>query len=151
MLLGIDIGNSTIYFGGIENGKIEKTFRIRTEKNKLADEYALLIKESLEMNFNISKIDSAIISSVVPEITEEIEKAIYKILNIKAIVVKRDIDAPFRIVSECLRDLGADLISDSCGALSKYTAPIMILDMGTATTCTVINRNSESIIRQCGI
>ena len=143
MLLAIDIGNSTIYFGGIENGEVNKTFRIRTEKNKLADEYVILIKESLEINFDINCFDGAIISSVVPEITEEIEKAIYKILNIKAVVVKRDVDAPFKIVSECLRDLGADLIADSAGAMSKYPCPIMILDMGTATTCTVINRNSE--------
>lgn len=143
MLLAIDVGNSTIYFGGIENGKVKKTFRIRTEKNKLADEYVILIKESLEINLDINGFNGVIISSVVPEITEEIEKAIYKILNIKAIVVKRDVEAPFKIASECLRDLGADLIADSTGAISKYKLPIMIFDMGTATTCTVINRNGE--------
>lgn len=143
MLLAIDIGNSTIYFGEIENGEVKKTCRIRTEKNKIADEYVVSIKETLENNFNINEIDAVIISSVVPEITEEIEKAIYKILIINAVVVKRDIDAPFKIVSECLRDLGADLIADSTGALSKYPVPIMILDMGTATTCTVINKNGD--------
>lgn len=143
MLLAIDIGNSTIYFGGIENGEVKETFRIRTEKNKIADEYVLLIKEALEINFDIRKIDGVIVSSVVPEITEEIEKAIYKILNIKAIVVKRDIDAPFPIISECLRDLGSDLIADCTGVIAKHKLPIMTFDMGTATTCTVINKNGE--------
>lgn len=143
MLLAVDIGNSTIYFGGIKNGEVKKTFRIRTEKNKIADEYFVSIKECLEINFNIKEFDSVIISSVVPEITKEIEKAIYRILSIKAVVVKRDIDAPFKIVSECLRDLGADLIADSAGAMSKYKLPIITFDMGTATTCTVINRNGE--------
>lgn len=143
MLLAIDIGNSTIYFGGIVENEVKKTFRIATEKNKIADEYVVLVKELLNINLKGNEIEGVIISSVVPEITEEIEKAMYKILNIKAVVVKRDIEAPFKIVSESLRDLGADLIADSTGALSKYNTPIMIFDMGTATTCTVVNRNGD--------
>lgn len=143
MLLAVDIGNTTINFAGIVNGEIYKTFRITTEKNKISDEYVVLIKELLEIKFDINNIKGVIISSVVPEITFEIEKAIYEILNIQAIILKRDIDAPFKIISECLRDLGADLIADTTGAISKYELPIMIFDMGTATTCTVINRQGE--------
>lgn len=143
MLLAIDIGNSTIYFGGIENAEVKKTFRVRTEKKQIADEYVILIKELLKINFDINKINGVIISSVVPEITEEIERAIYKILNIKSVVVKRDIHAPFAIISESLADLGADLIANTTGAISKYKLPIIAFDMGTATTCTVVNRNGE--------
>jgi len=146
MLLAIDIGNSTIYFGGIVDGEIKKTFRLSTEKNKISDEYVISIKNLLEKNFNIKDITGVIISSVVPEITREIEEAIYKILNIKAMVVKRDINAPFKIIAESLSDLGADLIANSTGAMAKYTLPIMMFDMGTATTCTVIN--SEGVF--CG-
>lgn len=141
MLLGIDIGNTTIYFGAIENDEVVKTFRIATKKEALTDEYVIFIKEVLEENLNLSQIDSVILSSVVPEITEEVEKAIYKILNVKAIVVKRDVIEPFKILPTCLRDLGADLIADSTGAIVKYGSPLIVFDMGTATTCSVINRD----------
>lgn len=141
MLLGIDIGNTTIYFGVIENDEVKKSFRIATRKDSISDEYVIFLKEVLEENLNVSNIDSVILCSVVPEITEEIEKAIYKILNKKAIVVKRDVKAPFKIESNCLRDLGADLIADATGAISKYGAPVIIFDMGTATTCSVINKD----------
>ena len=145
MLLGIDIGNTTIYFGVIENDEVKKCFRIATKKDMLSDEYAVVIKKVLEQNLNLLKIDSVIISSVVPEITEEVEKAFYKILNIKAVVVKRDVKESFKIISNNLRDLGADLIADSTGAICKYGAPVIIFDMGTATTCSVINEEGAFV------
>lgn len=141
MLLGVDIGNTTVYFGAIENDEVVKSFRIATRKEALSDEYVVFIKEVLEENLDLSKIDSVILSSVVPEITEEVEKAIYSILKIKAVVVKRDVIEPFKILPTCLRDLGADLIADATGAIAKYGAPAMVFDMGTATTCGVINKD----------
>lgn len=143
MLLGIDIGNTSIYFGAIENDEVVKSFRISTKKDALTDEYVVFIKEVLEENLDLSKIDSVILSSVVPEITEEVEKAIDKILNIEVIVLKRDVEAPFSIASDCLRDLGADLIADATGAITKYGVPVIVFDMGTATTCSVINKDGE--------
>lgn len=140
MLLGVDIGNTTVYFGVIENDEVIRSFRIATKKEALSDEYVVFIKKVLEENLELSKIDSVILSSVVPEITEEVEKAIQQILGIKAIVVKRDVKEQFKIISTCLRDLGADLIADSTGAIYKYGAPVMVFDMGTATTCSVINK-----------
>lgn len=141
MLLGIDIGNTTIYFGTIKENKVEKTFRITTEKNKTCDEYVLKLRNVFEENIDIKEIEGIIISSVAPEITEEIEKAIFKITNKKVVIVNREVKYTFKVVSDSLRDLGADLIADSTGAMAKYKLPIIIFDMGTATTCTVINQD----------
>ena len=141
MLLGIDIGNTTIYFGIIENDEVKKRFRISTRKNMTSEEYAIVIRKVLEENLKISEIDKVIMASVVPEITLEVEKALTTILNVKIVVVKRDVKEPFKIISENLRDLGADLIADSTGAIYKYGVPLMIFDMGTATTCSVINKD----------
>lgn len=141
MILGIDIGNTTIYFGVIKEGIVKSTFRISTEKNKTCDEYVSKIKNILDENVNIKEIEGIIISSVVPEITLEIEKAIFKITGKESKIVKKDVTYNFKVASECLRDLGADLIADSTGAIAKYKLPIMIFDMGTATTCTVINKD----------
>ena len=143
MLLGIDIGNTTIYFGVMENNKVVKTFRITTQKDALYDEYLIFIKKVLEENVELSKIDGVVLASVVPEITGEVEKVIEKILNLKVVVVKRDVIEPFKVVPNCLRDLGADLIADSTGAIVKYGVPALVFDMGTATTCSVINKDGN--------
>ena len=134
------IGNTTIYFGVIEDDEVIKTFRISTRKDALADEYAIKIKEVLGSNLEITKIDSVILSSVVPEITEEIEKAINKVLNIDVVVLKRDIKTVLG-----LDELGSDLSADSTGAIAKYGTPCLVFDMGTATTCSVINKEGNYI------
>lgn len=143
MLLGVDIGNTTIYFGIINDEKIEKTFRISTEKARTADEYTVIIKNVLEENTSIKEITDIIMASVVPEITNEVEKALYNITGLNTIIVKRDIPKTFYMSEECVRALGADLIADSTGAISKYQTPIIVFDMGTATTCSVINKEGK--------
>lgn len=143
MLLCIDIGNTTIYFGLLENDEVIKTFRISTRKDALSDEYAIKIKEVLEINVELSKIDSAILSSVVPEITDEVEKAINKILNIEVVIVKRDVKAALNLNESRFNEIGADLICNSVGAMAKYGKPVLIFDMGTATTCSVIDKNGS--------
>ena len=143
MLLAIDIGNTTIYMGLVEDDEIVKTFRISTRKDLLSDEYTIKIKEVLETNIELAKIDSVILSSVVPEITEEIEKAINKILGLNVYVLKRDIKVAFNLSEDRFKELGADLIADSAGAIAKYGIPIIVFDMGTATTCSVINENGD--------
>lgn len=140
MLLGIDIGNTTIYFGAINNNNVEKTFRIATEKNRTVDEYTVIIKRVLEENAKIEDITDIIISSVVPEITNVVEKALFNITRINPVILKRDITKTFNMNEECVRILGADLIADAMGALAKHKAPIIVFDMGTATTCSVINK-----------
>lgn len=143
MLLGIDIGNTSIYFGIIENDEIRKTFRIATNKQISSDEYEIIISNILNQNIDIKKIDGVIMASVVPEITNAIEKCIYNILKLKTILVKRDIPKTFYMDEDCVRALGADLIADSIGAIKKYKMPIIIFDMGTATTCSVINNEGK--------
>lgn len=141
MLLAIDIGNTSIYFGEINNGEIGKTFRITTKKNITSDEYTILIKNILEENINIKDIEAIIMSSVVPEIIAEVEKALFNITSIKTILLKRDITNSFDLPEEFFRDLGSDLIADATGAIAKYKLPVIVFDMGTATTCSVVDKN----------
>ena len=143
MLLAIDIGNTTIYFGLLQNDEVIKTFRMSTRKDILSDEYVIKIKEVLETNIELSKIDSVILSSVVPEITLEVENAIKKILNLDVVILKRDIKSAFNLTEERFNELGADLIADSMGAIAKYGTPDLVFDMGTATTCSVINEDGN--------
>lgn len=145
MLLGVDIGNTTVYFGAIKNDVVGKTFRIATKKDITAEEYTVNIRKVLEENLDIKEISKIIISSVVPEITNEIEQALVNITKVVPIVLKRDIRKTAMMNEEIVNALGADLIANSNGAVAKFDAPIMIFDMGTATTCCVINKQKDFI------
>ena len=141
MLLAIDIGNTSIYFGEICNKEIKKTFRITTKKDITSDEYTVIIRNVLNDNINIKDIEAIIMSSVVPEIVTDVEKALFNITSIKTILLKRDIINSFELPEEFFRDLGADLIADATGVIAKYKLPAIVFDMGTATTCSVIDKN----------
>lgn len=141
MILGVDIGNTTIYFGDIENDKVVKSFRIATKKDITEEEYEVVIKNILEENVEKDKIKGIIVASVVPEITDAVEKSLEKVTGIKPVVLKRDIVSTLTMDKECVRALGADLIADATGAIIKYKTPLIIFDMGTATTCSVVNKD----------
>lgn len=141
MILGVDIGNTTIYFGVIENDEVINSFRITTKKDITEEEYEIVIKNVLEENVEKDKIKGIIIASVVPEITSEVEEALFNIVGVKPVVLKKDITSTLNMDKECVRALGADLIADATGAIAKYKTPIIIFDMGTATTCSVVNKD----------
>lgn len=141
MILGVDIGNTTIYFGVIENDEVINSFRITTKKDITEEEYEIVIKNVLEENVEKDKIKGIIIASVVPEITSEVEEALFSIVGVKPVVLKKDITSTLNMDKECVRALGADLIADATGAIAKYKTPIIIFDMGTATTCSVVNKD----------
>ena len=99
MLLAVDIGNTNILCGGIVDGQIRHSFRMATHKDRSAAEYALQLNELIKLYFhNPKELDSAIISSVVPEVTHSIEKAIIETLYILPVIVKREIPAPFPVL-----------------------------------------------------
>ncbi len=144
MLLAVDIGNTNILCGGIVDGQIRHSFRMATHKDRSAAEYALQLNELIKLYFhNPKELDSAIISSVVPEVTHSIEKAIIETLYILPVIVKREIPAPFPIRLDYPATLGSDRIADATAVLHEYPLPAIIFDLGTATTCSVLNKKGE--------
>ena len=146
MILAIDIGNTNIVIGCI-NGKervfIERLFTVRT-KTEL--EYAIDIKNVLDI-YHIKKTDleGGIISSVVPQITTVIKLAVEKILKKEPLVVGAGIKTGLNIRIDNPAQLGSDLVVDSVAAIAEYPVPLLIFDMGTANTVCVIDKNKNYI------
>lgn len=145
MILGVDIGNTTIYFGIMQNDEVVKSFRITTKKNITKEEYEIVIKNVLEENVEKDKIEGIIMASVVPEITLEIEETLLDIIGVKPLLAQRDIVANVGANPEKIKAVGTDIICNSVGALNRYKTPVIIFDMGTATTCMVVDE--EGIFR----
>ncbi|MCM1284862.1 MAG: type III pantothenate kinase [Acetobacter sp.] len=139
MILGIDVGNTNTVCALIENGILTKEYRYNTEKSENAEYYKLHIKEVVCNTF----IDGVIISSVVPEINDCLRRACNELFDLSPIFVSSNLNTGLSIKYDNPEKLGADLITAAAGAVSKYKTPLIIIDIGTATTFSVINEKNE--------
>lgn len=145
MLLAIDIGNTNIVFGCVNDDDEVVLFeRISTNHYATAAEYASLIRNILIMNnFNAGDIDAAIMSSVVPSITGTVRAAVKKLCNMDVMVVGPGVKTGLNILIDNPAQLGSDQAVDAVAAINQYAAPLIIIDMGTATTVSVVDMNKN--------
>ncbi len=147
MLLAIDVGNTNIVLGCFdEKNQILFRERLSTNQSATALEYASGIRMALEMH-DIDKnlIDDAIISSVVPSVTSTLKEAVMKYTGKKVMIVGAGIKTGLNIVIDNPAQLGSDLVVDAVAGLHEYPVPQIIIDMGTATTLSVINSKKQYI------
>lgn len=144
MLICIDIGNSNITIGVFDNDVLKFTARLATDNRRTSDQYAIEIRDIIHIyEIERSEITNAAISSVVPTVGSAVEKAIAKLFGIKPIVLGPGIKTGLNIKIDNPAQLGADLAAGAVGALAKYPTPTIVIDMGTATTISVIGKSGE--------
>ena len=146
MLLAIDIGNSNIVIGCINQMQIENEFRIATDLVKTSDQYCIDLKNVLSLcDIPVSAIEGVIISSVVPPLLNSFRTAVIKLTGKRPMVVGPGLKTGLNIQIDNPAQIGSDLIVAAVAALREYPAPLMIIDMGTATTISVIDQNRTYI------
>lgn len=146
MILAIDVGNSNIVIGGYENDTLSFTTRVKTDKFKMSDEYAILFKQIIEFNnHTITDIEGVAISTVVPSLLTEIKMAIEKLSKSpKIVVVSPGAKTGLNIIGNA-NAVGADLVCGAVGAIAKYKMPCIVIDLGTATKFTVLDETGKFI------
>ena len=144
MILAVDIGNSNIVLGCFEGNEIKFVERLSTNQNSTALEYTVLIKTILELN-NLSEhiFDGAIISSVVPSVTHTVRDAVLRLTGQHAMIVGPGLKTGLKIMLDNPAQLGSDRVADAVAAINHYPCPMIIIDMGTATTISVIDREKN--------
>ena len=146
MLLAIDVGNTNIVLGCMQGDHVLFTERLSTDTVKTSLEYAILFREALELHdVEASEVEGVIISSVVPPITPVIRTALRKVTGRKALVLGPGVRSGVRIRIDDPASVGADLVAGVAGALVKYKPPLAVIDMGTATTISVVNQQGDYI------
>jgi type III pantothenate kinase len=146
MKICVDVGNTTIGIGIIEVDKLINEFTINTEKSKSEDEYYYLIKQLLkDSGVEIEKINSFILSSVVPNLTKPLLSVFKKILGINGLLVGPNIKSGIPIKLDNPNELGSDLVADIVGAKKEYGYPTLIIDLGTATKILVIDNSGAYV------
>lgn len=146
MILVSDIGNSNITIGIFEGDELIMNARINTDKNYTIDQFAVTYYEILKINkIDIEKIEGSIISSVVPEITLSIKKAIEIVTNAISLIVGPGIKTGLNILIDDPAELGADFVIASVAIKKKYPLPCICYDLGTATKIFIVDKDGAFI------
>lgn len=146
MVLAIDVGNTNIVIGCLEGNDIVFYERISTDTARTELEYATTIKVMFELyNVNRTEVEGCIISSVVPHVNKTLQLAIEKLFNLDCMIVGPGVKTGLNIMMENPAQVGADLIVNAVAGLQRYGAPLTIVDLGTATTVSVLDQNKNYI------
>ncbi len=140
MLLCIDIGNTNIKLGLFKGAELGSRWRIATEPERLADEYAMLLLNLLSaQGFDLRQITGCAISSVVPVLTQVFGELAHRYLNLEAVIVGPKTETGLAVVTDYPTEVGPDLIVNAVAARALYGSPVIVIGFGTATTFAAIN------------
>ncbi|RSX51688.1 type III pantothenate kinase [Bifidobacterium goeldii] len=140
MLVAVDIGNTNIVLGFLQDDDIVGTYRITTKANHTSDEYGLFLTEFLRMSgFTPRDVDDVIICSVVPKVMHSFRASIIKFLGLEPMVVGPGVKTGMNVRVDDPKSLGADILADCVGAYRTYGGPVLVADFGTATTFTHVS------------
>ena len=142
MILAIDVGNTNIVLGCIEDGKILNIVRIRTDIQETDAEYAIKLAQLLHFHkIDPAGFEGAIISSVVPPVTGTLSKAVKFVTGCTPLIVGPGMKTGLNVRIDDPSTVAADLIVSSVAATTYYGSPVIVIDMGTATTMVVIDKD----------
>lgn len=149
LLVAVDIGNTNVVIGFLDDGHIAGTYRITTKANHTSDEYGLMITQFLRLSgYTPGDVDDVIITSVVPKVMHSFRASIVKFLNIDPMIVGPGVKTGINIRMDNPQNMGADCIADCAGAYYEYGGPILVADFGTATTFNYVTADASVI---CGL
>ena len=141
MLLALDVGNTNIVIGFLDESGIRNIARLETDRDKTAHEYAISLRQVIEFSgIAPENIDGAILSSVVPPINGALIAAVRMITGIRPLVVGPGMKTGLNIALDNPATMGSDLVVGAAAALAIHDPPLIIIDMGTATTMTILDR-----------
>lgn len=146
MLLAIDAGNTTITFGLFREQELIILWRLLTDRERSAEDYASDVRQLFERsNLNSKEVDGIAIASVVPQLDQALRQVSEIHFELTPLILNHTTDTGLKIVYDSPENVGADRIADAVAAVAKYGAPCIAVDCGTATTFNVVNAAKEYI------
>ena len=141
MLLALDVGNTNVTIGVYDGEALLFVSRMATDSARMEDQYAIELLDILGLHkVDREAITGAVLSSVVPKLTEYISAAVKRIFGFRPLVVSYESLEGLKISIRHPETTGPDLIAGYVAAKELYSCPCIVIDMGTATTITVIDK-----------
>ncbi len=144
MILAVDVGNTNIVLGCIDEGKILSVVRIHTDTRETEAEYTIKLKDIIcAYGMDLKAIEGVVLCSVVPPVTEAIRLAVKKLTGLDCMIVGPGMKTGMNIRIDDPGTVAGDLIVGGVAAMHYYGMPAIVLDLGTATTATVIDEKGS--------
>lgn len=140
MLIAVDIGNTNITLGVYEGEELQFVSRLASDRSRTADQYTVEIGSILSFNGACAQAGAAIVSSVVPDLTQAVTTALRSLTGSRPLVVGPGLKTGLNIRTDIPGQLGADLVAGAVGAIQKYPLPCLVVDLGTASKISLIDR-----------
>jgi len=143
VLLTIDAGNTNVTLAVFDGDKTALESRVDTDPKRMSDQYAALFSDIMNLyGFDKSKVDGAVISSVVPPVTKQLILAVNRLFGVDPLTVSQSsgIKTGLSIKIDEPNSLGADLICGAVAAKTLYPCPCIAIDMGTVTKVLAIDK-----------
>lgn len=146
MILTADVGNTNIVFGVFDKDELILDSRMDTNRHRMADQYAITIAQLFSLyEIKPKNIEGAVISSVVPPVSDQLKIAIKKVFGFSPLMVGTGVKTGLDIRIDDPSTLGADLACGGAAAKALYTLPCIVVDLGTATKIYVIDAKGAFI------
>jgi type III pantothenate kinase len=145
MLLVVDIGNTSVHFGVWEGEHLRATWRLGTDRERLPDEYAILILGLLRTaGIDPSEVRECSLSSTVPLLTQTFQELIKRYFHTTPLIAGSGVRTGVRILYDNPRDVGPDRIIDALAGMKLYAPPpLVIVDCGTATVFDAVSKEGD--------
>ena len=147
MLLAIDVGNTQSVLGLYQNQELIGEWRVSTQPHRTADEMGTLIHSLFRhralLKDGLKVIDGAILSSVVPSITQTFRQMVELYCDAPCLTVGADTDTGMPILYDHPKEVGADRIVNAVSAYHQWPQALIVIDFGTATTFDVVSTYGE--------
>jgi type III pantothenate kinase len=145
MLLAIDVGNTNIVFAICDGETIKWRWRISTDGQRTADEYAVWLHQLMQLEgVERSHIGAAIIATVVPQTLFNLQRLCRKYFSVEPLVVAvGEVDLGLRIDLPNPAEVGADRLVNAIAAHETHPGNLIVVDFGTATTFDVVGADGS--------
>ena len=144
MLLCIDIGNTNIVLGLYQGEELAAHWRIATDHQRLADEYAILLIELFShRGYGIGDVDGIAMASVVPPLTGTFVSLSKDYFGCNPLVLDAGVRTGVHIRYDNPRDVGADRVANAAAAQRLYGGPVCVVDFGTATIFDAVSAEGD--------
>ena len=142
MIVGIDIGNTTVEIGFITDISNIKSYKLKTDRQKTVDDWFIDFYQILGIE-KFPRIKNFVISSVVPVVEKRISAALEKTNLADVLFLGKDIKIPIKNNYKNPEEVGIDRLVNACATVKKHGAPVVVVDFGTAITFDVVNDKGE--------
>jgi len=145
MLLACDVGNTNLKLGVYDGPRLVAAWRLLSRRDQTADEYGLFIGGLMRgRGIDPASIDGVAIANVVPQVQQTLEWMSEHHFGRPPYTVSPE-NCGIRLDVEYPAEVGADRIVTVIGALAHHAAPLVVIDLGTATKFNCVDRQGAFI------